>query len=213
MAERVSLAVVGAGVGGLAAALAWLRHAQGRVVVLEKHRRPGGYVTSFARGGYLFDTCQMFPDVSDLLEALGIELPLKRYEHLQIIDEKGSVRLPLERKAFADLLRERFPRERRAVDRFFVSSGRIYEALFAARAAPGLFGLLSTAARCPGVVPASRRTFREYAAGFGFRDPRLTSLLELFCDFGGLPADRVSALAAVGAMFSLLGAPGGRRRR
>ena len=204
MAEKVSLVVVGAGVSGLAAALAWLRHAEGRVVVVERYRRPGGFVTSFARGGYLFDTCQMFPDLRDLLDALGVDIPLKRYEHLRIIDDEGSTRLPLDRGAFQELLRDRFPRERRTVDRFFDSAGRIYETLTSTRVNPGFLGILSMAARSPATVRAARQTFREYAGGFGFRDPRLLGLLELFCDFGGLPADRVSALAAVGAMFSLL---------
>lgn len=46
--------VIGAGMGGLSAG-AFLARAGKRVLILEKHDKPGGYVTSFTRQGYTFD--------------------------------------------------------------------------------------------------------------------------------------------------------------
>ncbi|MGE5571740.1 MAG: phytoene desaturase family protein [Bacteroidota bacterium] len=46
--------VIGAGMGGLSAA-AFLAREGRKVLVLEKHDKPGGYVTSFTRDGYTFD--------------------------------------------------------------------------------------------------------------------------------------------------------------
>lgn len=57
MAEnpRYEAIIVGAGMGGLSTA-AFLAREGKTVVVLEKHDKPGGYVTSFTRGAYTFDT-------------------------------------------------------------------------------------------------------------------------------------------------------------
>ena len=68
--RKYSLIVIGAGISGLSTALAWMRVYSPRehpVLVLEKNAVPGGCVSTFARGGYRFDTTQIIPDVSDLL--------------------------------------------------------------------------------------------------------------------------------------------------
>ena len=54
MVERVDAVVVGAGLGGLAAAVVLAGEGR-RVVLLEQHSLPGGYATGFQRGPYRFD--------------------------------------------------------------------------------------------------------------------------------------------------------------
>ena len=55
MVERVDAVVVGAGLGGLAAANT-LASSGRKTVVLEQHSVPGGYASAFQRGPYRFDT-------------------------------------------------------------------------------------------------------------------------------------------------------------
>ena len=80
-APRYDLVVVGAGIAGLTTALLWQKtHPDDAVLIVEKQSYPGGYVTAFRRGDYVFETTQLFPDVIDIVEYLGIEVDLKPYE-------------------------------------------------------------------------------------------------------------------------------------
>jgi phytoene dehydrogenase-like protein len=54
MTMQYDYVVIGAGMGGLSAANFLARYGK-RVLVLEKHRVPGGLVTSFPREGVHFD--------------------------------------------------------------------------------------------------------------------------------------------------------------
>jgi len=54
MARHYDAIVIGAGLGGLAAATT-LAHEGLGVLLLERHNVPGGYATSFVRGRYEFE--------------------------------------------------------------------------------------------------------------------------------------------------------------
>ena len=53
--DRYDAIVVGSGLGGLTAASLLARSGR-RVLVAERHDRPGGYAHAFRRGPFLFDS-------------------------------------------------------------------------------------------------------------------------------------------------------------
>jgi NADPH-dependent 2,4-dienoyl-CoA reductase/sulfur reductase-like enzyme len=56
LSRGFDVVVVGSGMGGLAAAAALAAHARLRVAVLERQVTPGGYLQSFSRKGYTWET-------------------------------------------------------------------------------------------------------------------------------------------------------------
>ncbi len=213
--ERKGLVVIGGGITGLSAAISWACTVDARanpVVVLEKEPMVGGCVTSFRRKGYLFDTVQMAPDISDILPYLGVDIELRQIDGdlLRIVvadPARGTARatgIPSGWDAFRRMLRERFPPESSRVDRFISYTRAMFNELPRLKVEPGPLQLLSTPLRCPRVVANRNRTFREYINRFGFRDPELRDILERFEVFGALPAGRAAALMTAGALCSTM---------
>ena len=59
--DKMGLIVIGGGITGLSSALTWaINHdtEQEPVLLIEKEPKTGGFVTSYERKGFLFDTCQ-----------------------------------------------------------------------------------------------------------------------------------------------------------
>ncbi|MBW2103106.1 MAG: NAD(P)/FAD-dependent oxidoreductase [Deltaproteobacteria bacterium] len=125
--ERFDAIVVGAGNGGLTAA-AGLAQKGLKVLLLERHNIPGGCATSFCRGRFEFEVA--------LHQLSGMGSPEKPgplrmgvLDHVEPIEmtDLYSVLMPdgfrlalkAEKEATVLLLRERFPAERDAVEKFF----------------------------------------------------------------------------------------------
>jgi len=210
-----SLIVVGGGITGLSTALAWARNvdcAQRPVLVLEKQPVVGGCVTSFKRQGYLFDTTQLIPDVSELLEYFGIEVELERFEgcYTRLFlasPETGTAKViavPSGVEEFRNMLRVSYPRERERIDRFFTYSKTMLDELSRLKVEPGALDLVRTLFSCPRIIRRQSQTFRQFVDSFGFEDPELKEVLDTFASFSGMPSTRVAALLVVGAMFTTL---------
>ncbi len=138
--------VVGAGIGGLAAAALLARRGL-RVLVAEQHHRPGGFCTSWERRvrrdgtvlRYVFDAgvhdiSGLGPrgPVTNLLRRLGIadRLDWRRVGHEYILPDL-RLKVPHHAGAFVRLLQEHFPEEREAVASFFREMEGIYRDLYA----------------------------------------------------------------------------------
>jgi all-trans-retinol 13,14-reductase len=133
--------VLGAGIGGLAAALALARAGQ-RVHVVEQHSVPGGFCQSFKFEGLRFDPGLHYLGalgsggvLRHLLEGLGVsadvsffELDPAGYDHLCV----GASRFayPAGRDALEQRLFQRFPSQARGVGRYLDVVERVYSEFY-----------------------------------------------------------------------------------
>ncbi|MFA6508563.1 MAG: NAD(P)/FAD-dependent oxidoreductase [Treponemataceae bacterium] len=215
MLNKYAMIVIGGGIAGLSTALAWtkVRSSENEtVLVLERNSVVGGCVSSFARGGYKFDTVQIIPDISDLLEFFGIDMPLHRYDdyyaRLFLADtQQRSVsvfRVPSSFDSFRNDLTARFPAERGRVEKFFRYCAAMHEELRYLKTEPTLKDIASIVLHCPRILAASNKTYHQFLRGFGFKDQSLIEILDLFSSFSGLSGDRCAALLTTSAMMTTL---------
>ncbi len=85
--------IIGSGISGLVCGC-YLAKAGMKTLIVEKNAKPGGYCTSFTRGGFLFDACvhslgslREGGNIRIILKELGLEerLKIKRYDPSDII--------------------------------------------------------------------------------------------------------------------------------
>ncbi len=208
--KKYSLIVIGAGVSGLSAAIAWLSCKKGPVLVVEKEPVPGGCIASFRRQGYLFETVQLIPEMGELIDWLGISCPLKPYTgtlSTLYLAENGAARpfaIPAGIGEFERKLAETWPDDAAALRRFFDWCAAIHEELSYLTVEPTLLDYARIAVKCPRIIRVAGNTWREFLDRFAFRNPRLVEVLDLFSSYAALSGDRCAALLTVEAMQTSL---------
>ena len=181
----MDVVVIGAGFGGLAAALR-LSERGARVVLCETLRYPGGCASTFARGGYRFEAgATLFSGLGEgqLFSEWNRKWNLGvRFEELDPVVELRapgwSLRVPPDRAEFV----ERFTRlpgvEPERVKAFFATQRRVADPLWALFRDPSLLPPLSARAllrhlgRAGGYLPVARwmgRSLRAVAEHHGRR--------------------------------------------
>ena len=190
--------IIGSGAGGLAAAVA-LAQAGHRVLVVEQHYVPGGWLHSFVLSGYRFNTGvhyigELGPGerLRRVYEGLGVsrdleflELNPDGYDHVLIGDE--SFDIPKGRRAYVERLKARFPAEARGIDRLFRRIGEIYDA-FQCIVDAEWGGLLGRPAALPWFFRSGGSLINSHV-----RDPRLRAVLLAQSGNHAMPPSRVSA--------------------
>jgi phytoene dehydrogenase-like protein len=193
--------VLGAGNGGLTAALG-LARAGVKTLLLERHNIPGGCATSFVRGRFEFEVAlhqlsglgtESFPGpLRDMLARIEI---LDRLEFVQmpnlyrlVVPGRLDITLKADRTAAADTLKERFPAEAEAIERFFEL---VYDYC--------MQWVSVTIFRDPEASPEKYPTFFKYALKPSqailddfFKDPLLQTALGIYWSYQGLPPSRLS---------------------
>lgn len=177
--------IIGAGIGGLVCGC-YLAKAGMKVLIVEKNAKPGGYCTSFTRGGFTFDACvhslgsgSKEKIIGKVLQELGIydRINLKRFSPTDIIisqDFKISFETDLKKTIFE--IQKQFPFEKEIIGKF-----------------------LNYLANVEGLsyLPIRNITFDQLMDKY-FYNKQLKNIFSLLL-FGnlGLPSTRVSAVTAI----------------
>jgi all-trans-retinol 13,14-reductase len=207
--DYYDLVIIGAGISGLSTGVMWMKNTQGKkTLIVEKNRYPGGYVTAYERGGYVFETTQLFPDVIPILEYLDLDIKLKPYTGdlmRRIVVDGDNVeqyKLPANPDRFAEYLGGLFPAEAANIRRFIDYSVDLFSQVRSLKAIRTPLDTIMTPFHAPKVVTCLNLTYARLLDKMGIKDPRLREVLETFGAFSGVPSDRASSILAVGAMLS-----------
>ena len=207
--DHYDLVIIGAGISGLSTALMWQKNTEGKkTLILEKNGYSGGYSTAFQKGDYIFETTQLFPDIIEMMEYLGIEIKLKRYEKdfmRRIVvhgDEVDEYKIPAGAENFTNYLKTQFPDDADKIDRLMRYSVSMFSQVRKLKVIPTLKDTLVTPFKAPKVVMNLNRTYSGLLDKFGIANPKLREVMETFTSFSGVPSDRASAIYATGAMLS-----------
>ena len=182
-----------------------------QVLIVEKNPISGGYVTTFARRGYRFDTCQMISNVSDILDYFGVAIDFHEFTHDFIrvykvdpaTDKVSAFELCTQGKAFEEQLIKLFPADAAKLRRFFDYSLAMFDEIYGLKYAPRFSDILEMLLKCPKVVRNRNKTFSEYLKMFGIDNPEIGLMFQVFSGMCGLPNDQIAALLTVGVMYSL----------
>lgn len=213
--KKYGLIVIGGGMTGLSTALTWaLNHDLKKepVLLIEKEPKTGGYVTSYEREGFLFDTCQMIPNLSEILDYLGIEIDLKKFKgyYMRIFvvntktDDVKVLKLPSGVETFKKQLMENYPNNSDEIEKFLDYSRAMYLELYNLKVEPSIPDIFKTLIKCPKIVKNAGKTFKEYFDKFGITEHEVIEIFNVFAEFSALPSEQVSAIVPISAMNSLL---------
>lgn len=206
---RWDAVVIGSGIGGLACA--GTLAARGRaVVMLEQAATPGGYLSSFQRRGFTFDSavdCIAGLDsgglLTRLLESLGVGGGLTpiRLDPIRVSRFPGlTVCVDASLPAYMDRLCRLFPAERDGIAAFFRRAEEIYADVVIMMEA-----VTDPSATAPPLTGALMRhghlTYADLLR-LDIRDPRLAAVLSDRCPFLGVSPMRASATRMVSLVMS-----------
>jgi prolycopene isomerase len=203
MTEHHDAIVIGAGLGGLAAATT-LAHEGLDVLLLERHNVPGGYATSFVRGRYEFEVAlhglsgigppERRGNVYRVLEHLGVT---DKVEFLHVpnlyraVFPDLDITLPVGREAFEARLAETFPGEAQGIHHF---TERVF------RFCREYASFLRQRRRIhPATIPVRFPHFIRYlpttwgqVLDRDVQDPRARAVLSQYWGYVGLPPSQIS---------------------
>ena len=197
--------VIGSGLGGLAVAGLLARHAGKRVLVLERHYTAGGFTHTFTRPGWEWDVGvhyvgdvhrprtllrRVFDHLTD--GTLAWADMGEVYDTIVIGDDRYP--LPRGRHAYRDMLVERFPGERDAIDRYLARTRATVghsRNFFMEKALPAPIARLAGGVMRYRAMRDARHTVRDVLDELT-REPRLRAVLTGQYGDYGLPPGQAS---------------------
>jgi all-trans-retinol 13,14-reductase len=215
--ERFDVVIVGAGIGGLTCG-ALLAKEGANVLIIERHDKPGGYVTSYERKGFQFQVpsiiggCGPGGDLTRVIDHLGIRLEFERVEpFMRFIYPEHDITVPTDMDAYSELLKENFQPQTTNINSYFKTLDAIGKGMDVRmmRRPLGFSGFMRGLA-FPFTAPRmlsytmSGTTFGKMLDKY-FSDEQIKTVVATPWPFLGSPPWELSALAMVGMLRSYAG--------
>ena len=194
--------IVGAGVGGLSAAICLGREGQ-KVLVLEQHDVPGGWCHSFYLNGYRFTPgvhyvglLEKGQSTSELYEGLGIandiafyKMNPKGFEHCWIENERFDY--PSNFEDFRAALIARFPHEKKGINKYLTLVKNVGRQLQLIPKVRGFWQQITIPFRTKHMGKYSPFSLKR-VINWHVKDPLLQSILNVQFGDHGLPPSKAS---------------------
>ncbi len=193
--------VIGAGLGGLSCGAAFAR--QGfKVLVLEKHDKPGGYATVFRRpGGFSFDV-SLHSTVPD--ERNGVRNLIPGFPEIEdfvfvphpnvyrVIYPDDDIRVPArDVPGYIKMLTDRFPGEREGIAGIFEDMKGLVKDINKYSQAQGRVNMAQFPTEFPYLFKSFGKTWGALV-DLRIKDPKLKGIISSLWAYYGLPPSKVS---------------------
>ncbi len=193
--------VIGAGLGGLSAAAAFAR--QGfKALVLEQHRVPGGYASSFKRpGGFTFDVSLHSTTVGIRNGIPNLISGFPEIQHITFVPHKTlyravypdhDIRVPhRDVPGYIKILQDNFPEEKQGIANLFADMKGFTEEVNRIVAAGGQVDMSRFPLDFPHLFKNFNRTWGAMLEE-RIKDPKLKAVISGLWGYFGLPPSKLS---------------------
>ncbi len=174
-----------------------------KVLLLEQHRIPGGYCTSYKRKGFIFNVPSVMNNIVDgelyeTLKNLGLfdEIEWVELENFaKYVYPDVEIVMPAnDLEGCQENFNRAFPSEKAAINRAFSDMARLQKDIFSSQqTGRSIKEMISFVTTVPKLLLLSRKSFYDYMRKFTGNE-RLIELLSCLWGFTGLPSKSISAL-------------------
>lgn len=191
--------IIGAGIGGLVCG-GLLAKAGKKVCIVEKHTKPGGYLTSYIKNGFTFDVPHVIGGLKEgapirrIIDELGVDvnfIELEPYQKLIYPEHEIKVYTDIER--CKQELKHAFPQDSESIDRYYETLTKIHQEIENMPQRMGVLNLLSFPLKFPTIFKYRNKTF-ESLLNDHIGNPKLRAVLGTSWGYIGSPPSRASAL-------------------
>jgi phytoene dehydrogenase-like protein len=201
--------IIGSGIGGLISG--GILTSKGlKTLIIEKNKTPGGYLSSFKRNGFIFDSAVdcisgVAPGgiIFRVLELLNVDKAVHFMSVNPIrvsIFPDHEIVVDADVEVYIERLRRLFPSESARITKFFETVQRVYDVVQSSmnRLISGKLTIYNVSPELSKFINISyKNLLDEY-----FNNDRLKGILSDRCPFIGLPPSHVSSLSMVAIIMS-----------
>ena len=201
--------IIGSGIGGLVCGNLLSKHGH-NVLILERHNRPGGYVSSYSRKGFVFDVVHIIgglrkgAPIERIFSHIGLDKKIDFIEvdkTFRFVYPDRTVEVPTDIEQYREELTRNYPREAGSIKKFLHAQTAIWDEILGSDYAPSALSLMTYPIRFPRLVRYQNRTYEEFLSRF-FSDARMREVIGSGWGYLGLNNARISALYMVGMQMS-----------